>query len=142
MNRRLLGALALLLITQSSFATQLWQTLDASQQQALAPVAQQWSTFSDKQQRALLRVAKRYPSLSPTEKQRLQKKLTAWSKLTPEQRNAAREKYQAFKQNPALKEIHVRQLKPRKPAVPVLAQSAVISSVPIASAVSSVTRTN
>lgn len=139
MNRQLLGALALLLMTQSSLATQLWKTLDAGQQQALAPLAQQWNTFSDKQQQALLRVAKRYPSLSPTEKQRLQKKLTAWSKLTPEQRKAAREKYEALKKNP---NAHAQQLKQHKTRPVVITQSAIASSTPVASAVSGVRATN
>lgn len=98
------------------FAAQTWQSLDANQRQALAPLAQQWATFSEKQQLALLRVAKRYPTLTLLEKQRLQKKLIAWSKLTPEQRKAAREKYQALNKNPAAKHAQATRLgKPKQP---------------------------
>jgi TRAP-type mannitol/chloroaromatic compound transport system substrate-binding protein len=96
------------------------------------PLAQQWNTFSDKQQSALLLVAKRYPTLTPAEKQRVQKKLTAWSKLTPEQRKAAREKYRTLSQNPIAKNEQAKRIVKQKTVPPPVAQSSVVSSVPIA----------
>lgn len=112
------------------YAAQTWQSLDANQRQALAPLAQQWATFSEKQQQALLRVAKRYPTLTAPEKQRLQRKLIAWSKLTPEQRKAAREKYQALNKNPAAKHAQATRLDKSKQTKESGLQPVVLSSVP------------
>jgi hypothetical protein len=110
MKKSFIGAAILVYCTLGTgFAAQTWQSLDANQRQALAPLAQQWHTLPEKQQQGLLRIAKRYPTLTPAEKQRLQKKLIAWSKLTPEQRKAAREKYRTFRKNPIQKHERVKQ---------------------------------
>jgi len=99
-----------LFATVSSAAAASWNSLSPSQQEALAPLAQQWDTLPEEDQQRWIKTAKRYPGLSPEKKQRFRNRVAAWNKLTPEQRKAAREKYRAFKKVPKEKRDQVKQM--------------------------------
>jgi len=89
--------LGTLLCMPAHAAIRPWSTLTHTQQEALAPIAQEWNTFPEKQQKRMLATTKGFQQLTPDKKQLFHKRLVEWSKLTMEQRNRAREKYKAFK---------------------------------------------
>jgi len=73
-----------------------WASLNADQQQALAPLAGEWDKLSKPHKTKWLGIAKRYPAMQPEEQQRVQTRMQKWTKLTPEQRWQAREQYRSI----------------------------------------------
>lgn len=90
--------------------TQPWTSLNAKQQEALAPISREWDALPENQQKRLLATTKKFHDLSPEKKQRYQKNLIEWSKLSQEQRNRAREKYKAYKKIPAEKREEIKRM--------------------------------
>ena len=70
-----------------------WASLNADQQQALAPLSSEWDKLSKPHKTKWLGIAKRYPEMKPEEQKRVQMRMQKWAKLTPEQRDQAREQY-------------------------------------------------
>ncbi|MDD4963397.1 MAG: DUF3106 domain-containing protein [Gallionella sp.] len=121
---------------QPAYAATTWQSLNASQREALLPLAKQWEKLPDLQQRNLLRMAKHYPNLTPAQKQRFQNKLIAWSKLTPEQRKIARERYRSLSKDELAKRQEKQKLSVAQPlAVSISAPSPVSSISSVESAI-------
>lgn len=73
-----------------------WASLNADQQQALAPLAGEWDKLSQQHKAKWLGIAKRYPAMQPEEQKRVQERMQKWTKLTPEQRWQAREQYRSI----------------------------------------------
>jgi hypothetical protein len=73
-----------------------WASLNADQQQALAPLQNDWPRLSKEQKVKWLGIAKRYPKMKPEEQKRVQARMQKWVKLTPEQRWHAREQYRSI----------------------------------------------
>lgn len=94
-----------------------WQTLTATEREALAPLIQQWNNMPESQQLHLQHLARHYPDLNADEKRRFRSRLTTWARLTPEQRQAARNKYRAFSQVPAEKREQIKQMVRQKQAI-------------------------
>ncbi|MFY9261406.1 MAG: DUF3106 domain-containing protein [Gallionella sp.] len=128
----LIGVLLFCGWSNAVFAATPWQSLNATQREALSPLSQQWSHLSEQQQRSLVRMAKHYPTLTPTEKQRFQKKLIAWSALTPEQRKTARERYRSLSKNELAKNHHKQKASIEKQAVKPPSVPAAASGIPAA----------
>jgi len=73
-----------------------WASLNADQQQALAPLSVEWDKLSKPHKEKWLGIAKRYPAMKPEEQKRVQDRMQKWTKLTPEQRWQAREQYRSI----------------------------------------------
>ena len=73
-----------------------WASLNADQQQILAPLQNDWSRLSREQKTKWLGIAKRYPEMKAEEQRRAQARMQKWVKLTPEQRFQAREQYRSI----------------------------------------------
>lgn len=71
-------------------ATSGWPRLNASQKQALAPLAGTWDTLSQAHQRKWLEVSKNYSSLSAPEQGKMHERMTEWAALKPQERAQAR----------------------------------------------------
>lgn len=71
----------------------LWMDLTESQQQALAPLAQQWPTMTEPHKRKWLAISQSFAQLSPEEQATVQGRMRAWAALSPQQRTAARLNY-------------------------------------------------
>lgn len=67
-----------------------WSRLSASQQAALAPLAEQWGQISETQRSKWLTIARNFDQISPAEQQVMQARMKEWVKLSPVQRNQAR----------------------------------------------------
>ena len=67
-----------------------WSRLSASQQAALAPLAEQWGLISETQRSKWLTIARHFDQLSPAEQHVMQARMKEWVKLSPVQRNQAR----------------------------------------------------
>ena len=74
----------------------LWASLNADQQQMLAPLAGEWDKLSKPHKTKWLGIAKRYPAMKTEEQKRVQMRMQKWAKLTPEQRDQAREQYRSI----------------------------------------------
>ena len=98
--RAILAALLLALATAAVAAPKdrgpQWASLNADQQQALAPLAGEWDKLSKPHKAKWLGIAKRYPEMKPEEQKRVQDRMQKWTKLTPEQRWQAREQYRSI----------------------------------------------
>ena len=75
---------------------QVWASLTADQQQALAPLSGEWGKLARDQKTKWLGIAKRYPAMNPEEQKRAQGRMQLWAKLTPAQRSEAREQYRSI----------------------------------------------
>ena len=73
-----------------------WASLNADQQQALAPLQNDWPRLSKEQKVKWIGIAKRWPTMKPDEQKRAQARMQKWVKLTPEQRMQAREQYRSI----------------------------------------------
>jgi hypothetical protein len=73
-----------------------WASLNADQQQALAPLAAEWDKLSKPHKTKWLGIAKRYPAMKSEEQRRVQTRMQEWAKLTPQQRDQAREQYRSL----------------------------------------------
>jgi hypothetical protein len=73
-----------------------WATLNADQQQILAPLAGEWSRLSRDQKTKWIGITKRYPKMKPEEQTRVHNRMQRWAKLTPAQRWEAREQYRSI----------------------------------------------
>ena len=73
-----------------------WASLNADQQQVLAPLAPEWNKLSLPHKTKWLGITKRYPAMKPKEQKRVQERMQKWAKLTPEQRWQAREQYRSI----------------------------------------------
>ena len=71
----------------------LWMDLTESQQQALAPLAQQWPTMTEPHKRKWLAISQNFAQLSVEEQATVQGRMRAWAALSPQQRAAARLNY-------------------------------------------------
>jgi hypothetical protein len=111
-------------------ASEPWQKLTPTEQQALIPVYPLWNTLPEAQQQNLKRLAQHYHDLDPKAKQRFESRLATWAKLTPEQRQAAREKYHAYTQLPHEKREQVKQIVKQNQAIKAQQQPA--SGTPVA----------
>lgn len=78
-----------------------WTDLTPTQQQALAPLAQEWDKLDTFRKNKWLAIGNRFSSMKPDEQQRVQERMREWVALTPEQRRVARENY-----------VRARKLKP------------------------------
>jgi hypothetical protein len=67
-----------------------WMELNASQRQALAPLAGQWNQLSDTHKRKWLAVAQSFSRLPPAEQATMHSRMTEWVALSPQQRSQAR----------------------------------------------------
>lgn len=67
-----------------------WTSLDASQQQALAPLSKSWDTLSEGQKRKWIAVAKSYPTLPAADQEKMHSRMVEWAALTPKDRELAR----------------------------------------------------
>jgi hypothetical protein len=67
-----------------------WASLNAAQQQALAPLQRDWAGLDANRKQKWLAVATRFPSLPPEERSRVQQRMAAWTRLTPPERDKAR----------------------------------------------------
>lgn len=70
-----------------------WQELDATQKNALQPLAPRWAILSELQKRRWLAIAKNFPRLPTKEQQRLHARMTEWASLSAQQRSQARLNY-------------------------------------------------
>ncbi|MFJ2993598.1 DUF3106 domain-containing protein [Pandoraea sp. NPDC087047] len=86
-----------------------WAKLNAAQQEALAPLAQDWNRMNDRQREKWVEIAKRFSTLSPEGRKRLHDRMADWVRLTPEQRQLARESYQNAKALPPERKAQVWQ---------------------------------
>lgn len=75
-----------------------WDSLSATQRQALGPLARDWAGFNELRKAKWLDVAARYEKLSPDEQQRLQERMVEWAKLSSAERSRARLTFQENKQ--------------------------------------------
>jgi len=73
-----------------------WASLNADQQQALAPLAGEWDKLSKPHKTKWLGIAKRYPAMKPEAQKRVEARMQKWAKLTPQQRDQAREQYRSI----------------------------------------------
>ncbi|EON13534.1 DUF3106 domain-containing protein [Pandoraea sp. SD6-2] len=87
----------------------LWSKLTPSQQEALAPLAQDWNRMNERQRDKWIEIAKRFHTLSPEGRKRLHDRMADWVRLTPEQRKLARESYQNAKTLPPERKAQVWQ---------------------------------
>lgn len=76
----------------------LWMDLSESQQQALAPLAQQWPTMNEPHKRKWLAISQNFSQLSSDEQATVQGRMRDWAALSPQQRTAARLNYADAKQ--------------------------------------------
>lgn len=74
-----------------------WNSLDASQRQALAPLERDWSTIDPRRKQKWLELASRFDRMSPDERVRVQQRMSDWVRLSAKQRTDARMNYQGAK---------------------------------------------
>ena len=74
-----------------------WNSLSASQREALAPLAKDWDALDANRKQKWLEISGRYPSMSPAKRERLQQRMGDWARMTPEQRTQARANFQQSK---------------------------------------------
>jgi hypothetical protein len=67
-----------------------WASLNAAQQQALAPLQRDWAGLDANRKQKWLVVATRFPSLPPAERVRVQQRMTEWTRLSQPERDKAR----------------------------------------------------
>lgn len=67
-----------------------WSDLNASQRQALAPLAAKWGQLSEAHKRKWIALSQNYPRMAPAEQARLHSRMTEWVALSPQQRSTAR----------------------------------------------------
>ncbi|MBB3212063.1 putative Fe-S protein YdhL (DUF1289 family) [Herbaspirillum sp. Sphag1AN] len=70
-----------------------WNELTPSQQQALAPLANEWNKMESGRKEKWLVIGNKFASMTPEQQSRLQERMREWIKLTPAQRRAIRESY-------------------------------------------------
>ena len=75
-----------------------WQSLNAAQQGALAPLRRDWATIDGPRKQKWLELAGRFSSMPDAERQRVQTRMTAWARLTPDERGRARLQFQESRQ--------------------------------------------
>ena len=71
-----------------------WPALNATQQQALAPLEPAWSSIDAPRKRKWLEVADRFPRMPADERLRVQERMAAWSAMSPNERARARVQFQ------------------------------------------------
>ena len=86
-----------------------WQELDQTQQQILAPLAEDWNRMENYRRKKWLGIAARYPRMAEQEQERVQRRMREWADMTPEQRKEVREKYKNIKQLPPERKNAVKQ---------------------------------
>jgi hypothetical protein len=75
-----------------------WNTLSASQQQALSPLRHDWSGLDAARKQQWLEVAARFPTLPQAERERIQARMTEWAQMSPSERGRARLQFQSARQ--------------------------------------------
>ena len=63
-----------------------WESLTATQQKILKPVADKWPELSLKRKQRLLNGAARWQKMDPTERKRAKERLKRWKNMAPELR--------------------------------------------------------
>lgn len=74
-----------------------WQSLTASQREALSPLEKDWTRIDPARQQKWLEVAGRFPSMAVEERERVQRRMADWARMTPEERGRARLNYQELR---------------------------------------------
>lgn len=90
----LAGSAAVAWANSSTGGGPAWQSLTPSQQQILAPLAQDWPHMAANRKAKWLEVAARYPAMPAEGKQRMQERMADWARMSPEQRGQARSNFQ------------------------------------------------
>ena len=75
-----------------------WNSLTATQRQALAPLERDWSNIDAARRSKWIEIANRLPLMPADERQRMQDRMTEWARLTPDERGRARLSFQEAKQ--------------------------------------------
>lgn len=75
-----------------------WNSLNANQRHALAPLERDWSNIDAARRAKWIEIANRLPSMPADERQRMQARMTEWARLTPDERGRARLSFQEAKQ--------------------------------------------
>lgn len=86
-----------------------WQDLNETQQQILAPLAEDWNRMENYRRKKWLGIAQRYPRMAAKEQERVQRRMLEWANMTPEQRQNARETYKNLNQLPPERKSAVKQ---------------------------------
>lgn len=87
-------------ITSAPLGRPLWKELSDSQQQALAPLAEQWPTMTEPHKRKWLALSKNFSQLFADEQITLQSRMREWAALSPQKRTAARLNFAGLQQLP------------------------------------------
>lgn len=71
-----------------------WSALNATQQQALAPLRPTWDANDAPRKLKWIEVADRFPAMPAAERRRVQERMAAWASMTPSERARARVQFQ------------------------------------------------
>jgi hypothetical protein len=75
-----------------------WQSLNAGQRTALAPLRRDWPTIDAQRKQKWLEVAGRFQTMPETERQRVQARMAEWARMSPDERGRARLQFQESRQ--------------------------------------------
>jgi hypothetical protein len=78
-----------------------WRSLNPSQQQILAPLAEDWQQLDKERKSKWLEIAARYPTMPADQQARMQQRMSEWARLSPQQRGQARANFQQAQQLPS-----------------------------------------
>lgn len=78
-----------------------WNTLNADQKTALAPLESSWVQLSPGHQRKWIALSANHPQMSADEKDKLQARMVQWATLSPREREQARLNFAHTKKIPA-----------------------------------------
>ncbi len=87
-----------------------WGELQAAEQNALRPLAQQWDQLPARERKSLLASAKRYSAMSKKQQERYTSRLVQWSKMTPGERDLARKRYAAYSKSKKEARLEIERL--------------------------------
>lgn len=76
--------------TKKAESSPTWQSLNASQKTALAPLHKLWPEINEAQKRKWLALSVNFSDRSDEEQEKMQARMKDWAKLTPQQRALAR----------------------------------------------------
>lgn len=81
-----------------SFNSTDWNSLTASQRNALTPLTASWANLSNVQKRKWITLSANYPRMSAAEQTKLHERMAQWAALSPRQRELARLNFAEAKQ--------------------------------------------
>ncbi|MEO7068781.1 MAG: DUF3106 domain-containing protein [Rhodanobacter sp.] len=73
-----------------------WSSLDAAQQDILAPLQKTWDTLSPRRQTHMLRRAERWVTLPAEKREKIRQHIAHWQQMTPQERQQARDNRRKF----------------------------------------------